>query len=75
MREAENQYDRICRSEFEEINGKLDRIDVSLRGNGKIGIITRLDRLERAAQMQSKMMWIILVSLMTAAATWVFTVI
>lgn len=32
-------------------------------GNGKVGIVTRLDRLERAAQTQSKMMWIILGSL------------
>ena len=54
------QYEKICKGEFEEIHKKLDKIDVSLRGNGKPGIITRLDRLEQTKNLFSKVFWIVL---------------
>jgi len=41
------QYREICKSEFGSIHGKLDKLDEAIRGNGKPGIQTRLDRLER----------------------------
>ena len=41
------QYKEVCRGEFGAIHGKLDKMDEAIRGNGKPGIQTRLDRLER----------------------------
>jgi len=41
------QYKEICKGEFGAIHGKLDKLDEAIRGNGKPGIQTRLDRLER----------------------------
>lgn len=41
------QYKDICKGEFGAIHGKLDRLDEAIRGNGKPGIQTRLDRIER----------------------------
>ena len=51
-----DQYDKICKEEFKDIHDKLDSIDVSLRGNGKPGIITRLDRLEQTKLFISKLL-------------------
>jgi hypothetical protein len=41
------QYRTVCKAEFQSIHGKLDRMDEAIRGNGRPGIQTRLDRLER----------------------------
>ncbi len=41
------QYKTVCKSEFQSMHGKLDKLDEAIRGNGKPGIQTRLDRLER----------------------------
>ena len=67
-----DQYDRICKNEFREIHTKLDRLDTAIRGNGKPGIQTRLDRLENAEKTRSRLLWIIAGALVTLAvgATW-----
>ena len=41
------QYKNVCKGEFQAVHGKLDKLDEAIRGNGKPGIQTRLDRLER----------------------------
>lgn len=41
------QYKSVCKGEFQSIHTKLDKMDEAIRGNGKPGIHTRLDRLER----------------------------
>ncbi len=41
------QYKSVCKGEFQAIHGKLDKLDEAVRGNGRPGIHTRLDRLER----------------------------
>ena len=41
------QYKTVCKGEFQAIHGKLDKLDEAIRGNGRPGIQTRLDRLER----------------------------
>ena len=60
---------------FEVLHGKLDRLDEAIRGNGKPGIILRLDRLEQDARRQDKLIWLILgagiTALATALATWI----
>jgi len=53
-----DQYDR-CKGEFGSINVKLDRLDEAIRGNGRPGIQLRLDRLEAAEAIRSKLLWII----------------
>ncbi|MCC5830145.1 MAG: hypothetical protein JJU36_11920 [Phycisphaeraceae bacterium] len=56
--------------QFESIQRKLDRLDEAIRGtaaNGsKPGILVRLDRLEQDAKRQSKLIWLIVGSLITA---------
>lgn len=47
MTAESEQYKDICKGEFSAIHGKLDRLDEAIRGNGKPGIQTRLDRIER----------------------------
>ena len=38
---------------------KLDRIDSALRGNGQVGMVTRLDRLERSMATVSRIVWLL----------------
>ncbi|MGB2824910.1 MAG: hypothetical protein WBF17_28320 [Phycisphaerae bacterium] len=54
-----DQYDRVCKGEFAAIHTKLDRLDEAVRGNGKPGIQLRLDRLEAAEAVRSRLLWII----------------
>jgi len=67
-----DQYDRVCKGEFAAIHTKLDRMDEAIRGNGKPGIQLRLDRLEAAEAVRSRLMWIIAGSTVTLAlgAVW-----
>jgi hypothetical protein len=55
--------------QFEAIHEKLDRLDVAIRGNGKPGILIRLDRLEQDARRQSKLIWLIVGAAVTALAS------
>jgi len=66
------QYERICKGEFASIHTKLDRMDEAIRGNGRPGIQLRLDRLESAEAVRSRLMWIIAGSTVTLAlgAVW-----
>jgi hypothetical protein len=47
MASETEQYKTVCKGEFESIHEKLDKMDEAIRGNGRPGIQTRLDRLER----------------------------
>ena len=69
-----DQYERVCKHEFVEIGGKLDRIDASLRGNGKTGINTRLDRLEQDAKRISRVVWIVCGAVVTGVVALLFNV-
>ena len=62
------QYQQFCKNEFAEIRGKLDKIDESIRGNGKPGIQFRLGRLESAETIRSRLLWAITVATVTLAA-------
>ena len=65
-------YERVCKKEFESIQAKLDRLDEAIRGNSKPGIQLRLDRLEWAAAVRSKLLWVIAASVVSlaVAAVW-----
>jgi len=67
MTDEETQYEIVCKGEFVEIGSKLDRIDSALRGNGKPGINTRLDRLEQDAKRMGKIVWLVLGACITGA--------
>ena len=62
-----DQYDRVCKGEFASIHAKLDRLDEAVRGNGKPGIQLRLDRLEAAEALRSRLLWIIAGAAVTLA--------
>jgi len=63
------QYVDICKGEFALLHNKLDKIDVSLRGNGKPGITTRIDRLEQDRVGRSRLVWLLIGIVGTFAAT------
>ena len=67
-----SQYDRVCKGQFVSVHVKLDKLDEAIRGNGKPGIQLRLDRLEAAEAVRSRLMWIIAGSTVTLAvgAVW-----
>ncbi len=54
---------------FESIHGKLDRLDEAIRGNGRPGILIRLDRLEQDARRQGRLIWLIVGAVVTALAS------
>jgi len=54
---------------FEVIHEKLDRLDEAIRGNGKPGILIRLDRLEQDAKRQARLIWLLLGALFTGLAS------
>jgi len=62
-----DQYERVCKGEFASMHSKLDRLDEAIRGNGKPGIQLRLDRLEAAEAMRSRLLWIIAGAAVTLA--------
>jgi hypothetical protein len=65
--DCNRQYEGVCKDEFAAIHTKLDRLDSAIRGNGEPGIKVRLDRLESADAMRSKLMWIIAGSVVSLA--------
>ena len=50
----------ICEKNFAGIHAKLDRLDEAVRGNGKPGILIRLDRLEQDARRQGRLLWLLI---------------
>jgi len=65
------QYENICKDEFTQVHTKLDKLDESIRGNGKPGILVRLDRLEQRDAKRNKFFWIVVGSLISAAILFV----
>lgn len=71
----DKQYEKICKDEFALVHAKLDKLDEAVRGNGKIGIMTRLDRLERSEAVRSKLIWLIAGSAVTGAGSLVINLV
>lgn len=69
MIDCAGQYERVCRGEFASIHAKLDRLDEAIRGNSRPGLQLRLDRLESAEAVRSKLLWIIAGSAGSLAVT------
>jgi len=66
---SSEQYEDTCKGQFGELHVKLDRMDVAIRGNGKPGLNTRLDRLEQDAKRQARLIWLVVGSAVTLAAS------
>ena len=66
------QFEQFCKPQFEAVHVKLDKLDEAIRGNGKPGILVRLDRLESAEMTRSRLLWIIAGSTVTlvVGAVW-----
>ena len=58
-----------CRKQWESIHRKLDRLDEAIRGNGRPGILIRLDRLEQDARRQGKLIWLMVGTVATGVAS------
>jgi hypothetical protein len=67
MSNCDSHDERIRQHEITELHSKLDKLDEAIRGNGKPGIQLRLDRLESAEAVRSKLLWIIAGSTVTLA--------
>ena len=65
---SSEQYETVCKDQFVSIHNKLDRLDVAIRGNGTPGIQRRLDRLESADAVRSKLLWTITAAVVALAA-------
>ena len=63
------QYEDVCKDQFLSLHEKLDQMDEAIRGNGKPGIQTRLDRLEQERISRSKVTWFIIGALTTIAGS------
>ena len=59
MTAESEQYVGVCKRRFDEQRTLLKGIDVAIRGNGQLGINTRLDRLERFDKIWSKITWLV----------------
>jgi len=72
MSGCSEQFEQFCKPQFDSIHTKLDKLDEAIRGNGKPGILVRLDRLESAEMTRSRLLWIIAGSTVTLAvgAVW-----
>ncbi len=72
MSSNDEHHECLGQREFAAIHAKLDRLDEAIRGNGRLGILLRLDRLESAEAVRSKLLWIIAGSVLSlaVAAVW-----
>ena len=68
------QYQQICKGEFAEINRKLDLVDEAIRGNSKIGLKGRMDRLEILVSQWAKVVWIAVGALVVTCIAMLFRV-
>ncbi|HOD84964.1 MAG: hypothetical protein BWX88_05183 [Planctomycetes bacterium ADurb.Bin126] len=75
MTECNDQFERVCKGEFQELHVKLDKLDEAIRGNGKPGIQLRLDRLEAAERTRGKLIWLITGSAVSLAGSSLWRVI
>lgn len=66
---SDTQQNAPIQRQFEAIHEKLDRLDEAIRGNGKPGILIRLDRLEQDARRQNRLIWLIVGAVVTALAS------
>lgn len=57
-----------CERHLAAIHAKVDRLDEAIRGNGKPGILLRVDRLEQAGKRTSTLVWMVVGALVTSVS-------
>ncbi len=57
-----------CERHLSAIHEKIDRLDEAIRGNGKPGLLLRVDRLEQAGRRTSTLVWMVVGALVTSVA-------
>ena len=57
--------------QFDEIKAVLVRLDDAIRGNGKPGLVLRIDRLERSRATHNKVLWGLLAGGVGVVSGWV----
>ncbi len=58
--------DKDTREAFDTVFKKIDDVDKMIRGNGKLGVNTRLDRLEQESKRRSRFRWLLATALVMA---------
>ena len=58
--DKQNLFSENCHDAFKVIFEKLDRLDIAIRGNGKLGILTRLTLLEREFAWRDRLLWMLI---------------
>ena len=71
----ENKQPEVCKNSFTVLFEKIDGIDKAIRGNGRVGIQTRLDRLEQFAGLRSKLLWLMAGIVLTGLFGFAFSLI
>lgn len=61
---CKHQEETECPRKFDLLFEKIDRLDEAIRGNGKPGILMRLDRLEQAEVKRAKLVWLLVGALL-----------
>ncbi len=51
-----DQYNDVCKDEFQKLHDRFDRLDDSIRGNGKEGLVTRVVKNE---QRHKLLLWVL----------------
>ena len=69
MSKRNPQSARGVRTDLAQIHTKLDRLDEAIRGNGKLGVLTRLDRLEQIEVGRRRLTWIVIGAFVSAGAS------
>ena len=49
-----------CHDALKVIFEKLDRLDIAIRGNGKLGVLTRLTLLEHGFTWRNRLVWMLI---------------
>ena len=71
------QWKNVCRAEFEKVHSAIARSDAAIRGNGRFGLVSRMDRLALAAKRRIRLLRLLIgavIPLAVAHATTVRTI-
>ena len=69
---TENQYENVCRHEFDRMHTKLDKLDEALRGNGKPGHEQRISNLEAGHRFVGRLFWLSVGAVIAGTVGWMF---
>lgn len=71
MTPRNEQHDESFRRELDAIHDTLKRLDEAIRGNGRMGLVTRVDRLEQIYANNKRIYWLLIGIIVNSALQWV----